>query len=42
MKKFVVSVIVLLVLGAGAALANVFITPSPSAQSTARYAVQKI
>lgn len=31
MKKFVVSVIVLLVLGAGAALANVFITPSPSA-----------
>ena len=31
MKKFVVSVIVLLVLGAGAALANVFITSSPSA-----------
>lgn len=31
MKKFVVSVIVLLVLGAGAALANIFITSSPSA-----------
>lgn len=31
MKKFVISAIVLLVLGAGAALANVFVTPSPSA-----------
>lgn len=30
MKKFVISAIVLLVLGAGAALANVFATPSPS------------
>lgn len=31
MKKLLISVIVLLVLGAGAALANVFITSSPSA-----------
>ena len=30
MKKFVLCIIVLLALGAGAALANVFITPSPS------------
>ena len=30
MKKLLISVIVLLALGASAALANVFITPSPS------------